>query len=272
MRLRVLVPVSVLVSLALTSCDLLPNAAPPPSTTTITVTPTLTPRRPPPPGYIIDHCGVSGTINSGQPSNVLLTIDDYPSEEGRSGGELMIRIADWARDAGVMMEAFPIKSKVDAYLDATGVDLVAELRARGTYVSNHSYTHPELPVLDPTDVLAEIQKGVRSTYLRPPYGTFTPTIQQIIEQEGYRVCLWNVDTNDWRKLDGKYPSPKELVRRVHTKLMEIPVGSPVVILGHYYTNYPEALPAIIEEVEAMGNRVCPAPSLPVTEEVPYPIC
>ncbi|HEU5121669.1 MAG TPA: polysaccharide deacetylase family protein [Candidatus Saccharimonadales bacterium] len=255
--------------LTLTSCDLLSAESQPVMTTTPVSTPILTPRNPPQPNYHVDYCGVSKAQYEGQPSNVLLTIDDYPADRD---AERMIRIADWARQAGVMMEAFPIKSKTDAHKKATGIDLVEELRTRGTYVSNHSLSHRELTQLSQNEVLEEVRQGIRSTYLRPPYGSYTSIIKQLVESEGYRLCLWNIDTNDWRKINGKYPSVEELVRRVHLQLQEIPTGTPVVILGHYYTNYPDALQSIVEEVEAMGNRICPTPAAPVTEEVPYPIC
>jgi peptidoglycan-N-acetylglucosamine deacetylase len=255
------------------SCGLLPkppnkeSAAP-----SVSVAPTLTERRPPDPNYTAEHCGVSKS-KKGEPSNVLLTIDDFPRVNGVPHGERMVTVADWARQAGVMMEAFPIKSEVDAHQKATNVDLVAELRARGTYVSNHSFSHPELSKLKLDGVEEEIRKGVRSTYLRPPYGSFSSATKQTIEAEGYRMCLWSVDTNDWRLMPDKtYPSPAELVRRVREEIKKLPAGTPVVILGHYSTHYPEALELIVEEVERMGSKVCRAPSAPVSEEVPFPIC
>lgn len=241
--------------------------------TTTTSAPIVTPCNVPKTGYNVDYCGVCSEVGKNRPSRVLLTIDDYPSDKGVEGGERMIEIADWARRAGVMMEAFPIKSKIDAHKKATGVDLVAELRKRGTYVSNHTYSHLELPKLPLEKVLAEVHNGVQSTYLRPPYGAYTSAIQHQAEVNGYRLCLWNIDTNDWRPLEnGVRPPVNELVQRVHAKLMTIPAGTPIVILGHYFTNYPAALSAIVDEVKRMGNQICTAPKGPVGENAPFPIC
>jgi hypothetical protein len=242
-----------------------PTASPSPAPVTI-------PRPVPEPNYAVQDCGVSGTAKSGKPSNVLLTIDDFPSEHSIASGQKMMQIADWAHASGVMMEAFPIKAKLDAYQQAYHADVVSELRARGTYVSNHSFSHPELTKLSPSKVKAEIQKGVQSTYLRPPYGDFNPAVKKLAEADGYRVCTWTIDTNDWRLVDGKYPSPEELVKRVHTQLRTTPPGSPVVILGHYFTNYPLALQGIVDDVNAFGAHVCSAPSAPVSEAVPFPLC
>lgn len=258
------IPAIVVVSVLLAGCGLLPSRA-------HSASPSHPAARPiPRPDYTISACGVRAT--TGQ-SNVLLTIDDYPDNVGTSHGEVMVQVADWAHQAGVMMEAFPIKQKVDAWQKQTGTDLVAELRARGTYVSNHTYTHPRLPKLSPKEITKEITQGVTSTYLRPPYGEYTLPIKQQAEKLGYRTCTWNIDTNDWRLLpNGAFPSPAELVRRVHEQLLGIPDGTPVVILGHYFTNYPKALAAIAAEVTKMHNHLCPAPQSATTMVVPYPIC
>jgi peptidoglycan/xylan/chitin deacetylase (PgdA/CDA1 family) len=218
----------------------------------------------------VSACGVQKTNGR---SNVLLTIDDYPDDAGTAHGEVMIEVADWAKRDGVMMEAFPIKQKVDAWQKQTRTDLVAEIRARGTYASNHTLTHAQLTKLAAQDATKEIEQGVTSTYFRPPFGDYNPQIKEEAETRGYRLCTWNIDTNDWRRApDGSLPGPQELVQRVHDQLARIPDGTPVVILGHYYTNYPKALAGIVAEVRRMGNRVCPAPKDPTTETVPYPIC
>jgi hypothetical protein len=54
--------------------------------------------------------------------------------------------------------------------------------------------------------------------------------------------------------------------------MALPDGEPVVILGHYYTNYPNALAAIVDEVKKMGNHFCATPTSPVSDVIPVPIC
>jgi len=49
-------------------------------------------------------------------------------------------------------------------------------------------------------------------------------------------------------------------------------GSAVVILGHYYTNYPSALRYIPGDLVARGYRLCPLPAQPTADVVPFPIC
>ncbi len=255
--------------MALSSCTLV-GTSPVASSPQPSAPSSPTPRIVSPSDYVVENCGVS-TAKTGNVSNVLLTIDDFPSERSKASGDKMIQIADWARENDVMMEAFPIKSKVDAYQKTYHKDLMAELRARGTYVSNHSFSHLQLTKLSKTRLTEEISGGVASTYLRPPYGDYNAGVKEVAEAAGYRLCTWTLDTNDWRLVDGVHPSAEELIHRVKVGLAKTPKGAPVVILGHYFTNYPRALQGILEVARA-NNRICPAPRTPTTETVPFPIC
>jgi peptidoglycan-N-acetylglucosamine deacetylase len=230
----------------------------------------LTPRTPPPdllassafPAYSPSQCGVR--------SGVLLTIDDYPY----GSPQLIESVAALAQRQGVMMEGFPIAREVRRYQQSTGVDLVARARARHMYMSNHTYDHRDLVTLSDAMVSYEIRYGVRSTYLRPPYGSYNARVKSIAESLGYRVCTWAVDTRDWEKINGIYPSINTIRNRIFSQLKSagLTPGSAVVILGHYYTNYPSALRYIPGDLVARGYRMCPLPSQPTTATVPFPVC
>lgn len=260
-----------------------PNgAAPPSASVSVSVQPTPssaavpststspTPSQSPTQAYTYDpkHCGVMPRAQ-GQPSQVLLTIDDFPYENG----EIMVQVAEWAQRTNTMMHAFPVANYVTGYNQKHHTDLVDRTRALGTYVSNHTYSHADLTMVGPGTAKKEIVNGVTSTYVRPPYGAYNDAITKLITQLGAKVCHWTIDTGDWmRDQQGHYPSAETLVSRVRTQLKGIAPGSPVVILGHYQTSYPRALQAIRDEVVRAGLQVCPAPSTPSTAEVPYPLC
>jgi peptidoglycan/xylan/chitin deacetylase (PgdA/CDA1 family) len=214
------------------------------------------------PPYAPSRCGVAG--------GVLLTIDDFPYQNPR----LIEQVAAWAQLRGVMMEGFPIAKYVRAYRQSTGIDLVARARARHMYISNHTYDHRQLTTLSDAAVSAEIRYGVRSTYLRPPYGSYNARVKSIAESLGYRICTWNIDTRDWEKINGGYPSVNTIRSRILRQLRDsgLRPGSAVVILGHYFTNYPAALRYIPGDLIARGYRMCRLPAGPTTSTVPYPIC
>jgi peptidoglycan/xylan/chitin deacetylase (PgdA/CDA1 family) len=203
-------------------------------------------------------------------SGVLLTIDDFPYGKP----SLVESVAALAQRQGVMMEGFPIAKYVRTYQQSTGIDLVARARALHMYMSNHTYDHRQLTTLSDAMVSYEIRYGVRSTYLRPPYGSYDLRVKSIAESLGYRICTWNIDTRDWEKIDGVYPSINTIRNRIFRQLHDFGLqpGSAIVILGHYYTNYPSALRYIPGDLIARGYTLCPLPAKSTTSTVPYPIC
>lgn len=212
------------------------------------------------------YCGVRRAA-SGQPASVLLTIDDFPYQDG----EKMVKIAQWAKQTNTMMMAFPISGPVAAYDKAHHTDLVARTRALGTYVGNHTYSHPDLRAIPLNRAESEISHGIASTYLRPPYGAYTRAVRTYVERQQHaRICYWTIDLGDWQKKNGAYPAISTLLSRARAQLKQAKPGMPIVILGHYYSNYPEALPGIRKLVS--GLNVCPAPASATTAQVPYPIC
>ncbi len=215
------------------------------------------------------YCGVQQAA-AGKPANVLLTIDDFPYGDG----EEMVRVAAWAKQTNTMMEAFPISEPVAAHDKAHHTDLVARTRALGTYVGNHTFDHPNLRNVSLSVAEREIIRGVKSTYVRPPYGAYTRAIRAFVEEDQHaRICYWTIDTGDWqRPKNGAYPPVSTLLSRVRAQLKDAKPGVPVVVLGHYYTNYPEALPGIRSLVVQAGLHICQAPPGPTTASVPYPIC
>ena len=216
------------------------------------------------------YCGVTDHASDGQPSSLLLTIDDFPY----GNGDLMIEVARWAQSSHVMMLAFPLSREVDQYDEAHHANLIARIRGLGTYVGNHTHDHPFLTEIGGQSVKWQLAHGIDSSYVRPPYGDYSPTVRRTIETvEHARVCHWTIDLRDWQKVKGKYPSAETLVQRARDLLKPVKKGTPIVILGHYQTNYPKALPAILQEVKSKsGVHVCEAPMAPTTANVPFPVC
>lgn len=229
----------------------------------------------PSPNYDPRHCGVTSWVGKGQKSNVLLTIDDFPYQDG----EIMVRVAEWAQKTGTMMQAFPVAKEVATYDRAHGTNLVQRTRDLGTYVSNHTYAHQDLLTLSRKNrgarlVTSEVAAGIDSSYVRPPYGAYDKRVKLLIERkERARVCHWTIDTLDWQKdRQGKYPAAATLVKRVEQQLKGIKPGEPVVILGHYQTNYPKALQGIRDVALKAGLQMCPIPRAATTSNVPFPVC
>ncbi|MCM1976587.1 MULTISPECIES: polysaccharide deacetylase family protein [Streptomyces] len=76
----------------------------------------------------------------------------------------------------------------------------------GMWVGNHSYTHPHLTQLGPSQVDSEIARtqqaiagagGGTPVLFRPPYGETNATVRSVAARYGLREVIWDVDSQDW---------------------------------------------------------------------------
>ena len=94
--------------------------------------------------------------------------------------------------------------------------------------------------------------GKSTSILRPPYGLFTKSDIQIINELGYKVILWSVDTLDWCGLTNE-----EIISIVDRDLTE---GA--IILQHCFYSTTgrldgtvKALPEIIDKLINEGYEI-----------------
>jgi len=88
-------------------------------------------------------------------------------------------------------------------------DMVKRIVAEGHIVGNHTMTHPNIiklndqqvrdNIIQAEEVLAELT-GYRTALFRSPYGSLDPQRIKIIEELGYKIIAWNVDSLDWKSL------------------------------------------------------------------------
>ncbi|GGX97597.1 polysaccharide deacetylase family protein [Streptomyces hiroshimensis] len=182
---------------------------------------------------------------------------------GNTSGRVLLTLDDWAFDrperaveTGVYLRGRGIRAAfflINQY--ASQQPQVAEtLRRQGHWVGNHTYSHPHLTKLGEDEVGREIRDGVRSTLFRPPFGDYGPRETRIAAGLGYRVCTWTVDTLDWDDADGRFPDVATLRARVRNAPAEDKRGG--VVLGHLFSNFPDALPGIVDDLRAQGYALC----------------
>ncbi|MCA6094556.1 polysaccharide deacetylase family protein [Streptomyces sp. SCA3-4] len=190
---------------------------------------------------------------------VLLTLDDWPYNDPQRS----VRIGAQLQAQGVRAAFFLIGKFAAQYPQIT-----ATLRQQGHWVGNHSYTHRKLTALDDDVLTDEIRLGVGGNMLRPPYGAADEREREAAAELGYRVCNWTVDTHDWEKVDGQPRSVEDIRASVRNATQEEKHNG--VILGHLFSNFPEALPGIISDLQSQGYGVC-RNNGPVGDQVPYPL-
>ncbi|MFC4517377.1 polysaccharide deacetylase family protein [Streptomyces ehimensis] len=212
------------------------------------------PAAPPAPEGVYDRerCGNTS-------GRVLLTLDDWPYNDP----ERSVRIGAQLKAQGIRAAFFLIGKFAAQYPQIT-----RQLRQQGHWVGNHSYTHRHLPSLDDDELHDEIRNGVAGNLLRPPYGDAGERERELAAELGFRICNWTIDTHDWEKTQGHARSVDDIRASVRDATPEEKRNG--VVLGHLFSNFPDALPDIVSDLQAQGYQVC-RNNGPVTEKVPYPL-
>jgi len=115
----------------------------------------------------------------------------------------------------------------------------------------------------------QIRAGVTSNRLRPPYGAYNARVSAIASSLGYRICTWTIDTRDWQKPDGVHYRSTASIRSI-VRTSPLSAKASGVVLGHLYSNYPNAIPGIIDDIHRQGLLFCRNHG-PVGAYAPFPL-
>jgi len=143
---------------------------------------------------------------------------------------------------------------------AAAPELVKRIDAAGDGVASHTWSHVDLTrqndaglkvQVDQADALLASIIGRRVTCIRPPEGHQNPGLVAKLSARGLTTVLWSVDTADWTR-----PGTARISRRALTDL------SPGAIIllhdgGGDRSETVEALPSIIQAIQAQGFRLVP---------------
>ena len=153
---------------------------------------------------------------------------------------------------GVNTTFFVVGDWVDKYPES-----VRALADAGNEVMNHSSDHAHFSSLTSEQIKADVTAcnekiaaitGVTPTLFRCPYGEYDDHVIQGVESLGMTAIQWDVDSLDWKGI-----SSREIQERV---LKNVRSGS--IILFHNAAEHtPEALPGIIEALQADGYTIVP---------------
>jgi peptidoglycan/xylan/chitin deacetylase (PgdA/CDA1 family) len=126
----------------------------------------------------------------------------------------------------------------------------ALVRAEGSNIGNHTYSHSDLTKLKPAEISSQVARGPRSRCVRPPFGATNPTVGRILAQHGLRQVLWTVDTRDWDR-----PGRKHIVKAATGPAVR--AGSIVLMHdgGGDRSQTVAALPEIIATLQQRGYVV-----------------
>lgn len=188
-----------------------------------------------------------GPVNK---KKAALTFDDGPE------GVNTPKILDILNEKKVQATFFVIGEQVSEF-----PEMLNRMVDEGHEIGNHSWSHPNFIGLTASELKKEITSteaeirsytGKFSAILRPPYGLVTKSDIQIINDLGYKVIMWSVDTLDWTGL-----TDQEILSIVNRDLTE---GA--IILQHSFQSETnkldgtiKALPVIIDKLINEGYEI-----------------
>ncbi len=138
---------------------------------------------------------------------------------------------------------------------------VKALHDAGHEVMNHSDKHKHMTQLSADEIVADVKAcndkvaavtGTTPTLFRPPYGEYDDKVVATLRSIGMEVVQWDVDSLDWKEL-----TAPEITKRV---LDRVQPGS-IVLFHNAALHTPEALPGIIEALQADGYTLMKASEL-----------
>ncbi|RJQ32216.1 MAG: polysaccharide deacetylase family protein [Actinobacteria bacterium] len=136
-------------------------------------------------------------------------------------------------------------------------DLLKAEKKAGHLIANHTYTHIYLNQVsdekmrkeleDTNDIIKEAT-GKNATWLRPPGGNLDYGVSSKLTGGGFKIAMWNIDTNDWKK-----PAPSVITSEVLDNLH----NGAVVLMhdgGGNRDNTVAALPEILQGIKDKGYK------------------
>lgn len=127
-------------------------------------------------------------------------------------------------------------------------DIAAAEAAAGHTIGSHSWNHPDLTTLTPTQLNEQIERtqhqiaaatGITPRYFRPPYGALNDKVAAHIPMS---IVLWNIDTNDWQN-----PGEQLLVERVAGAQ-----PGAIILFHDTHASTVDAMPRVIGELQDRG--------------------
>eukprot|EP00500_Bicosoecida_sp_ms1_P011596 CAMPEP_0203820508 /NCGR_PEP_ID=MMETSP0115-20131106/40147_1 /ASSEMBLY_ACC=CAM_ASM_000227 /TAXON_ID=33651 /ORGANISM="Bicosoecid sp, Strain ms1" /LENGTH=277 /DNA_ID=CAMNT_0050729519 /DNA_START=90 /DNA_END=920 /DNA_ORIENTATION=+ len=180
---------------------------------------------------------------------MALTFDDGPTD----ATSLLL---DILASRGVNATFFVVGSMVHKRWD-----VLKRAYDEGHLIASHSFSHSDFATLDAATIRDELANAdyaisqaacIRTRLFRPPYGSLTAEGQALVEDLGYKVVLWDLDTRDWALSHDL--KPEEMLAAVRHDIRTLDPGG-IIHLQHDLTEASVALvPAVIDIALEEGYR------------------
>ena len=178
---------------------------------------------------------------------VVLTFDDGPEPAGTPA--VLAALADQCVKATFFMVGNNI---------AQFPDLARRVKREGHSTGMHSYTHPFLRTLTPTDQLADLKKtqdiyqatfGIVAPAYRFPFLEETPTMMSALKAEKVAVFSVDIGIGDWEEKVTTGILAARLLENLKAS------GGGIILLHDAYAPLAKALPILLKLLKQNGYKV-----------------
>lgn len=145
-------------------------------------------------------------------------------------------------------------------------DVLQRARNEGHFIAHHSNSHVDLNALSLAGVRREMNDGeaniasagcVHPRVMRPPYGRIAGSALDLVQDMGYMVVNWNLDTNDWQLSQG---APATTVYNMVATTMSDEFPGSIIHLQHdLLQSSVDTVANIIDMVRTKGYKLVSLP-------------
>ncbi len=187
---------------------------------------------------------------------VALTFDDGPDTTYTP------QVLDILAEKGVRATFFLVGARVDELPEIT-----RRIVNDGHALGNHSYAHTRYSAMGRSEIVLDLGRtddslsravGSRTRLFRPPYGALDPNSVRNVADQGYRIILWSIDSQDWQA-PGRNAILNTVLGQVHPGAIILfhSGGGPRQNLDGTI----QALPLIIDRLQRQGYLLVTVPEM-----------
>jgi len=169
---------------------------------------------------------------------VALTFDDGPNARYTEP------LLEGLRKRGIRTSFFLVGECIDGK-----EELVKQMAEDGHLIGVHCMTHKDLTKESPEEAKKELEEtrekiravtGIRSEYVRPPYGRWSGSLDEIVDMI---PVFWDVDSIDWRLKN---------TEKVTAKVVKDTKDGDIILMHDEFKTSVEAALRIIDNLTAKG--------------------
>lgn len=200
------------------------------------------------------------TIGARNTSQIALTFE--------AGGDVKVaaQMLDLLRDAGIRTTIF-----LHGAWARSCPELIKRMVIEGHELGNHTYTHPNLTLLEDeqireelhrtTDLAQQLTGRPAHPWLRPPFGAINERVREVAVAEGYQIILRNA-------VDGGHWPGRTTEATIARRTLENSYDGTVIAYHLSSVETVRAMPKILEEFREAGCKLVPLSDLPTASEWP----